>query len=168
MDQGPDMDQGPPPPPCTGATTEAAYPGWTDLTVCMSTVFHTQADAAKLCASGWHMCTATQYLARGGTKYVLTNQGPLYWLAACVKPGSPPQDGVCTNPQTGCPGGCAVGWSCVNGGSGITRTGHDRYAIEAHTYCYRLGTNTATGAYWWALSPNLSSTIPAGAVCCKD
>jgi hypothetical protein len=154
------------PPPCANSTQNTVG-AWTNMTLCEGPTGIPQDQAAALCAPGWHLCTAADYLARGGKKKVTNVQSPSYWLAACVVPGTPPLDTTCVGWTTGCASTCTVGWGCT-GPPGVSRTGSDRYPLKGpHPYCYRMGQDDAKyGAYWFALTP--TSTTPTGAICCLD
>lgn len=162
-------DQGPPPPPCSANAIERPVTGaWNGMALCESKTATPQQWAAAACNSnGWHLCTASEYLALGGKNKMLTSQAVIYWIAGCVEPGKPPMDGVCGSWGTGCPTACAVGWGCT-GPPGISRTGYDRYTLNAHMYCYKVGVDDlAYGAYWFVLVPT-GSPSTTGAVCCPN
>lgn len=153
-------------PPCKGSKHNPIN-AWTGMTLCEGPSGINQDQATGLCNTGWHLCTATDYLTRGGKMQVTSVQSPSYWLAACVIPGQPPLDSTCAGWLPGCPSYCQVGWGCT-GGSGVSRKDSDRFPLKGpHPYCYQMGQNDPKyGAYWFALTP--TSTTPTGAICCLD
>ena len=166
LDKAP-LDKAPPPPCSSVAVERPATAVWTNMIPCESKNTTAQQGAAAACNSGWHLCTTTEYLSRGGKVKMLTSQYPIYWIAGCVEPGKAPTEAVCPSFPAGCSGGCEVGWGC-SGPPGISRSTHAVYPLSAHVSCYRVGVNSSTyGAFWFTLTPG-GSPPTTGAVCCRD
>ncbi len=136
---------------CTAGMTEAKYTGWNKMVECSTKTGTalTQCASTKRCATGWHLCTATEYLARGGK--VSGGKG-FAGMAGCVRNGLPfttwPLDGVCGS-CAGTHGSNVVSsWYCAGGGGAIPRS--DLYlAIWTATTCHRVGLNLPShGGYW--------------------
>ena len=146
-----------PPPPCSSGST-VAFAFAPTMVVCTSLAGSAQDQCAaeQLCnvAHGWHLCTAGEFLARGGQTLAYA---PNAWLAACTTYSSSasafgvPTDGVC-----GCstPGSIApnkVAWNC---GTTLwaTQSSYTPLGVVATDACTCIGPATAscTDGYWKA------------------
>lgn len=128
-----------------------------------------QCDAARHCGVGWHLCTATEYLGRGGrTSSPPGGQFDHHWLAACVRVGdtlSPPDnDAICPGSCVNVPGAqLAVSWPCAT--AGWSYSVNSPLGIVTHTSCQLVGVNDAAWAGFWITQP--ASAAVDGAACCK-
>lgn len=128
-----------------------------------------QCDAVEECEPGWHACSATDYVARGGRdvapNFSTTNRA---WLAACVRDVSSAQFmnaacSVCGQEPNRPP---SVQWYCD--GSAVYAGGMSGDTLGIHTFpeCTRVGENAADhGAYW---RMGFSASGPSFVVCCLD
>lgn len=127
-----------------------------------------QCDASNACATGWHLCTASEHRAVYETTEAPAVLDSTLWIAGCVRDGGAPMspmDNVCsdcTGTQTGSDED--VGFSCVNS---IRLTSESLYVgIRAAGSCQFAGTSdSGNDAYW---SPQPSSNDLNGALCCAD
>lgn len=125
----------------------------------------TQCAAGSMCGAQWHLCTATEFLARGGRTRA-TN--PRAWLATCVRRNNQvfaPTDTVCGDP---CGSSSAtaliVAWSC---GSSAAYTSTARYVgAVASTVCTQMGVQGSRTAAFWEPSSTAAQTQRA-ALCCR-
>jgi hypothetical protein len=158
-------------PPCSGAAAQE-YCRLTDpseviMAVC-SAVGHEQCEVMDDCEAGWHACTATDYVARGGRDVVPDfSTTTRAWLAACVQDLGDSQ--FRNEPCTYCgDAGFApvVEWWCdgevvYEGGMAGTTLG-----VVADPLCMRLGSNLpANGAYWGMA---FTTGAPSFVMCCLD
>jgi hypothetical protein len=151
-------------PPCAaGVATAMAY--GKVMAICGPGGAVNQCTAASLCGAGWHLCTASEYLARGGTST------PGIWgarLASCVRENNAvfaPTDKLCAicDSIDGNVPSVAVAWAC-SGGTPFA-VPHLYVGAVTHTGCYRLGVNDPQhAAYWGPLSTGSHSNH---AVCCN-
>jgi hypothetical protein len=138
------------------------------MAVC-STSGRTQCESVEECEVGWHACTATDYVARGGRdvapNFSATNRA---WLAACAR-----DLGDVGLKNEAC-GSCnqvidfepVVQWWCD--GDIVYEGGMSGDTLGVHTNaeCMRVGENTAGhGAFW-----TMDFTGGGGnfVVCCSD
>ncbi len=158
-------------PPCSFAP-EQMYCSLEDpanviMAVC-SSAGRTQCEVMSSCQPGWHACTATEYVARGGRDvppdFSTTNRA---WLAACVQDVG--ATGFKNEPCSVC--GEAnfdpvVQWWCD--GQVVYEGGMagDTLGVVAAPECMRVGTNAATHAAYWSMS--FASGSPSFVMCCLD
>lgn len=127
-----------------------------------------QCDASNACATGWHLCTASEYR----TTYEATEAPAVLdstlWLAGCVRDGAAPMspsDSVCsdcTGTQTGSDED--VAFSCVNS---IRLTSDSLYVgVRAAGSCQFVGTSNSGDDAYWSAQP--ASNTLNGALCCVD
>lgn len=152
-------DAGPSPIGCGDGTVDQAYPS-ADMVGCNGSA--TQCAADTLCGSGWHLCTYSEYEARGGATVVTT---AFRWIASCVRRAdctveATPTDGICGSCSR--TGGTAttLGTSCP-AGSTLTDTDCPLGAVAGMSSWRLLGESTCT-----------RSTVSAtnglyGATCCR-
>ncbi len=93
------VDAGPPVPGCRDGTEDQVYPSG-DMVGCDGAL--NQCMAGMLCASGWHLCTATEYQARVD----LPAFGLQRWIASCIRHGcssdaTSPTDDICGDCTSG-------------------------------------------------------------------
>ena len=166
-DKSPSFDTPSSPQPCaTGVSTGTKY--GKSMAVCGDAqgAAVNQCTAASLCGSGWHVCTASEYLARGGA----TIQ-PGVWgarLASCVRENGgafAPTDKPCAvcDSLLGKSPTAAVAWGCVDGY--VFSLPHLYVGAVTHTSCYRLGVNDAQHAAYWG--PLSTGTGARYSVCCN-
>jgi hypothetical protein len=156
-----------PGPACSAlAQPAASVPQWSGkMVVCDALAGTDQCNAGTLCntAAGWHLCTASEYRALGGT----VAGGPTAaWLQACIRDsGGPhaPMDLLCA---------CVaavdtmeeVAWYCTTGNPMLTTDMLHIGVTTSDSSCRRLGANDPqTEAFWVHRKAN--STVHS-AVCC--
>jgi len=136
------------------------------MVICGSTsTILDQCSAEQRCnlAAGWHLCTATEYLAGGGATSAPPSTGA--WIAACIRAGGAPfapVDGVCQC-ATLTMANAGVEWSCSGGDPSMTSAGHS--GVRTWTTCRRVGANSAASAAYWAPDPSVQGMFYA--VCCR-
>jgi len=109
----------------------------------------TQCEAAKLCAKTWHLCTVTEFLARGG-RTINPGLADDAWLAGCTRSGTlhAPKDGICSSCVRAGSSFTAVGWSCKDGSTTLSMSSVVLGVTNAQN-CRRLGVNSAANAARW-------------------
>ncbi len=158
------LSDGPVQPPCaSGATKGQTYAA--NMVVCGGSAQVNQCSAAPLCntAGGWSMCTASQFLARGGKTTVTVKRA---WLAACIRNNSTPTaptNAICsscmgTNLSAG-----GVGWRCT--GSKSDTKSNAYIGVASFFECRRVGVNTTAVEGDW--HPFASAGVVDSAVCCR-
>lgn len=126
----------------------------------------TQCQAATVCnvAGGWDLCTATQYLKRGGAT---SSKNYVLWLKACVR-----ETTLLTSPQNNPCGKCsseptvivAATWLCT--GAASLQSGKRYLGVVTNKACRRVGQNLPTNGAMWTIKE--SSTSLLGALCCHS
>jgi hypothetical protein len=128
-----------------------------------------QCEVMDDCEPGWHPCTATDYVARGGRDVPpdLSSATDRAWLAACAQDLG---DSRFRNEPCSYCGDASfepvVEWWCDGevvyaGGMAGTTLG-----VMATPECMRVGDNLAThGAYW---GMGFTTAGPSFVVCCLD
>lgn len=164
----------PPLPPCKPATSSplqtycnTVNPSQVIMATCPSG--GTQCEAHTACATGWHLCTGTEYLARGG-KTVPPNSSIIRaWIGACGLDvtGTKLKDGVCsTCATTTINAPWAMLYECDTGNQIGPGMADNALGAVTSNICMRLIQNTpANGGYWslyWA------SSGAGGSLCCLD
>jgi len=122
-----------------------------------------QCQASTLCGSAWHLCTATEYLARGGTALGYTG-GP--WIQSCIRTNNKvtaPTDTICPSCVYSTSIIAEVMWDCGGGGFGNSLVTAQLAPTTANV-CGRLGIDDASTAGYWF--PGSASTPHPAAVCC--
>ena len=111
-------DAGPPPIACADGTEDEVYPGGR-MVGCNGAA--DQCTAETLCGAGWHLCTYSELVARGGdTQMPLVDR----WIASCVRdapscaPAPAPADTVCSSCVRTTPGTVTVAQLCGASGPG--------------------------------------------------
>jgi len=133
-----------------------------NMVVCQASAGKTTCAAAPLCGTGWHLCKASEYLARGG---VTVQPTVVSWLASCIRDGSAPfvpseqPCSTCNFNSTYV--SVPVSWDC--GGSPLTSHGYLHFPVKTWTACRRLGSKTAPAALW---TFDLNTSKLNGAACC--
>jgi hypothetical protein len=134
---------------------------------CVYPTYFDQCEASKRCntAASWHLCTAAEYVARGG-KDTPPPVGIAAWLDACVR-----ENGVVQDPFVpGCSGcdqkdvlAAEVNWLCTGASFGSSLASA---FIGVHTYaqCWRVGTNVSQNDGRWRAEP--ASMKLSSALCC--
>ena len=150
---------------CANQATESAVVGWTNMVRC-SKLLVNQCDAVSLCNanSGWHLCTATEYLARGGK----TQGADDHWLAGCVRGSSgkvtAPVDGICAS---GCPftsSSLIYSYFCI-GSIPVSPVGNLYVGLTTYVGCARPGQDKPNVEGYWTAQG--ITTSGRGAVCCN-
>jgi len=170
--------------PCQGAAMPA-LPACTDapeqvycrlddptqviMAVC-SAAGRSQCEVMDECEPGWHACTATDYVARGGRDMPpsFSSATDRAWLAACARDATGTQ--LKNEPCSVC--GQDVGfppsiqWWCD--GSVVYEGGMDgdTLGIVAAPECMRVGANTAGHGAFWTMS--FSDGAPSFVMCCSS
>ena len=138
------------------------------MAVC-STSGRTQCESVEECEVGWHACTATDYVARGGRdvapNFSATNRA---WLAACVRDLGDVglKNEACDSCNLVIDFEPVVQWWCD--GDVVYEGGMSGDTLGVHTNgeCMRVGENTAAhGAFW-----TMDFTGGGGnfVMCCSD
>lgn len=126
-----------------------------------------QCQAAAYCATGWALCTASQYQLRYGVAVeppIAVTEG--LWLAGCVRDGAVPTapvDGLCSSCGADQGSNQVVGWSCVNNVS--TNTDSLHVGLRTASACTHAGTTDMTTQGFWAAWP--AHALRSGALCCR-
>ncbi len=139
------------------------------MAVC-SAAGRSQCEVIDECDPGWHACTATDYVARGGRDIppAFSSATDRAWLAACVRDfdGTKLKNEACS----GCgqdPGFApSIQWWCD--GSVVYEGGMegDTLGIVAAPECMRVGANTAGHSAFWTMS--FADGAPSFVMCCLD
>jgi hypothetical protein len=159
-------------PPCSYSPEQVycrlSAPNEVIMAVC-SAAGRDQCEVIDDCEPGWHACTATDYVARGGRDVVpdFSSNTDRAWLAACVQDVG---DSRFRNvPCSHCGDASfepVVQWWCdgevvYEGGMAGTTLG-----VVAGPECMRVGSNLpGNGAYW---SASFTSGAPSFVMCCLD
>lgn len=167
VDAEPTPDTGPPPPRCASGCSETATYGTPvpTMVICRSSSKINQCGANNRCGKGWHLCTAGEYLKRGGAaKPAGTTLVPLEaWIQGCVRSGASPHaptNNVCScSSKQGTPARYCWRGSKLYGGPEL------HVGVLAHGRKHAVGVNTqATTAYWKA-APSTLATLYS--MCCS-
>jgi hypothetical protein len=156
---------------CAASATQAAlYPAGT-MAVCTlktGTATLNQCQAETLCNTnwGWHLCTASEYKARGGT----ASQWPSVqaWIKGCIRTKDKlfaPTDQIC-EPTCGVMTGkqMPTAWDCTNGIASFNYA-NENLGLSKASICWRVGIDDpSTGACW---SPLAASVPLDSALCCS-
>jgi hypothetical protein len=151
---------------CAMGPVVTAYPG-SQMVLCSSSgTLLSQCAASQSCEAlnGWHLCSAAEYLARGGKTIAAPKAG---WIAGCVRHGSTPT--APTNTTCGsCSGSVAVAtpisWTCSAGTLNSSHVNGD-IGLAGFATCLRVGVNDpATEGYWQPLSAGVNDAF---AFCCQ-
>jgi hypothetical protein len=161
-------------PPDTGSTNACSsgtmvYNFSPTMVVCQHPSLVTQCQAPAVCnvAGGWHLCTATEYRARGGvtTPHSYDNG----WIASCIR-----TSGTVHAPTNAiCPGSCqggftwppkTIGWTCGSGTADKVHT-DPTIGVCMRSECRRLGANSASNNAYWTFA--LTNETHYLAVCCR-
>lgn len=160
-------------PPCT-FEAEQVYcrkddPSQVIMAVC-SAAGRSQCEVMDECEPGWHACTASDYVARGGRDIApsFSSATDRAWLAACVRDVSGLQ--LRNQPCSVC--GQDVGfppsiqWWCD--GSVVYEGGMegDTLGVVAAPECMRVGSNAPGFGAFWTMS--FSDGAPSFVMCCSD
>jgi hypothetical protein len=135
-----------------------------DMVICSDPTGVDQCSAQSLCnmAAGWHLCTATEFRARGGKK--TPAQSPA-WIAGCIRAGGAPHapvDAVCLCTAAAAPL-AAVHYSCDTSLFGESPEAH--VGLVSYGLCFSVGTLSPTTEAYWVSSPSHSAR--GAAVCCS-
>jgi hypothetical protein len=127
----------------------------------------TQCDAASACAPGWHFCTGTEYLDRGGRTVPKADTIIYAWIAACVRDatGTEYHDGPCSVCETDVGASPGMIYGC-NGESISPGMIDDTIGATADTACHRIGDNVPALAGFWSI--NWSGHMAGHTLCCID
>jgi hypothetical protein len=173
IDAGATIDAGPPDAGATDAgstpcTFELAHTYGADMVVCGPGAMKISADQceaeATFCAPGWTLCTASQFLARGG----MTDPAPYAaWIAGCIREGggavTTPTDRICA-----CTPGARASLELLGiGCDGTTEYRADgaNIGIVASPGCYAAGPSGVGPMARWQPMPTPAAWT--GAVCCQ-
>ncbi len=156
-------DLGPAPLGCSsGFTNIFAYAS--NMILCQTTGSAFNQCKAAGCAAPGHLCTASEFRARGG---VAQAAPAVAWLAGCIRSGgssSAPTDMVCGDCSGFAQLNADLAWSCS---SGAVLLNSDAVAVGLATAstCRRVGTNSATTAAYW--KPLSTEQMLQAVVCCN-
>ena len=138
------------------------------MAVC-SSAGRNQCEVMDSCEPGWHACTATDYVARGGRDiapaFSTTNRA---WLAACVTDVNSHQlknepCSICGQETSYEP---TVQWWCD--GEVVYEGGMagDTLGVVAAPDCMRVGNNVENNGAYWGMA--FSDGAPSFVMCCLD
>ncbi len=163
-----------PDPPACPFGPEQVYcrlddPSHVIMAVC-SAAGRSQCEVMSECEPGWHACTATDYVARGGRDIPpsFSSNTDTAWLAACVRDakGTKLRNEPCAvcGQDVGFPP--SIQWWCD--GSVVYAGGMegDTLGITASPECMRVGTNAASHGAFWTMA--FSDGAPSFVMCCSD
>ncbi len=159
--------------PCAFAP-EQVYCALSDATrvimaVC-SAAGRSQCEVMSECEPGWHACTATDYVARGGRDVppAFSSATDRAWLAACVRDVTGTEFknepcSVCGQDPSYEP---SIQWWCD--GAVVYEGGMagDTLGVLAGPDCMRVGMNAASHGAFWSMS--FSDGAPSFVMCCLD
>ncbi len=126
----------------------------------------TQCEAGDACGAGWHFCSGSEYLSRGGRTVPMDSSIIYAWIGACVRDKTNQlTDAPCSKCDTevGLPPGMI--YYCDGGDVGPGMI-DDTIGATANSQCYRIGENTQAAAGYWAI--NWSGHLAAYTLCCID
>jgi hypothetical protein len=135
------------------------------MAICGSTSNRsTQCAAGAKCGAGWHLCSASEFLDRGGR----TKVAPVgAWLASCVRTAGSvhaPTDQVCSDcVYSNKTSNAVLSWVCST--NEPLRQGPLDTGMRTYPDCRRIAVNDATWAGYWAPDPAYQTM--AYAVCCR-
>ncbi len=151
-------------PPCALGTPLESYAA--EMVICDLAAKTPQCEAAKACnaAAGWRLCTATEFLDRGGRD---KPTAAVAWLGSCIRSGGAPHaptDSICGPCQAAGIATVDLAWPCppINGsayGNG------DHVGVGSSNMCLRIGTNDAAWEGFW--EPGRLNQPRTAAVCCR-
>jgi hypothetical protein len=162
-----------PSPPCAFAP-EQVYCHKDDtsrgIMAACSAAGRSQCEVMDECQVGWHACTATDYVARGGRDIApsLSSATDTAWLAACVRDfdGNALKNEACS--RCGQDPGYApsIEWWCD--GKVVYEGGMegDTLGVVASPECMRVGSNLASHGAFWTMA--FSDGAPSFVMCCLD
>jgi len=163
----------PPSPPCTFAPEQVyckkSDPGRVIMAVC-SAAGRTQCEVIDECEPGWHACTATDYVARGGRDVApaFSSNTDRAWLAACVRDvdGNKLKNEACSVCGQDPAYPPSIEWWCD--GTVVYEGGMDgdTLGVVAAPECMRVGANSAGNGAFWSMS--FSEGAPSFVMCCSD
>ncbi len=140
------------------------------IMVACTSAGRSQCEVMSECEPGWHACTATDYVARGGRDVApaFSTATDRAWLAACVRDvtGTEFKNEPCSVCGQDPPYEPSIQWWCdgevvyAGGMSG------DTLGVLAAPECMRVGENTAGHAAFWSMS--FSDGAPSLVMCCLD
>lgn len=143
-------------PACVNSTYGRSYAS--NMVVCHSSTSFNQCEAEQRCnqAAGWHMCTASEFLARGGKDANnAPGSGNSAWLKARIRNGpsdqpGTPEDQICSKcVKEYSSASYKVIWSCDQSTSYNATALY--IGIGSDYRCFRIGENNTTWAGYWAL-----------------
>ena len=128
-----------------------------------------QCAVMDTCERGWHACTPSDYVARGGRDvppdFSATNRA---WLAGCVRDvdGTAFKEEACSVCGTEVGYEPSVQWWCD--GEVVFEGGMagDTLGVVTSPECMRVGENTPAHSAYWSMS--FSSGAPSFVMCCID
>jgi len=152
--------------PACLTTITSSY--WSDpsMMICSGGPF-TQCTAENACnvAGGWHLCLASEFLARGGASTSIPTSA---WIKGCVRKNGAvdaPVDSLCSaSCASTTAGSVTIGWECANLNSS-SATDADNVGLVSAPKCSRVGVNTPATAGYWIWMPITSKKT--GALCCR-
>jgi hypothetical protein len=154
-----------------GATVQMIYPSTTGAMVFCKTIGGNQCMAASRCATGWHLCLPSEYLARGGDK-TPSPAGTLAWIGGCAVADAKMTKYTLTNgpcAKNNCvaelPSGSAPAyWNCA-GGSTAYNNYVSELGVSTSQKCQRVTADAkAYEGYWLTVPPQ--NTFAVGSLCC--
>lgn len=155
---------------CADDSVEQAYADSPIMVGCNGNV--NQCGSAALCATGWHLCTYAEYVARGGANEKASANR---WLAGCVRQYDSPTVSCPAEDENVCGNACAstsaealnVHFKCD--GSEPIASDQVNLGLLASNIQMRPGCDTAECSYVDVVtaSAGKSALENFGATCCK-
>jgi hypothetical protein len=153
--------------PCAQVAARIKTYAGGDMVICRSAlqkVNHCNAEALCNTAGGWSLCSASQYLKRGGKAQGVQENA---WLKSCVLSGGTPHapsDALCSQCSAAKGSQVKVGWPCAS--QVVSYVSDFAWgAMVTLSECTRMGLDTpATEGYWigWTTTDLLDVSV-----CCK-
>jgi hypothetical protein len=122
---------------------------------------HCTAETACNVAGGWHLCTVTEFLARGGKTTPNTRAA---WIAGLMSKNSIPNNGISSN----CNNNSSIepdGWACDGSGTVESTSSTKTDAVSAGWWCVRLGKDVPEAAAHWESQG--AGSYGCYSLCCK-
>lgn len=147
---------------CGGSAPAFAYPG-SQMVICKSNLSLSLCLAVLGCGGGLHVCTATEFRARGG----MTTPAPYAgWLSSCTRNHTVPQapSNVVCSCGSETVAAAQVSWKCSAGAGGPTSSDQRYLGVASHSECRRVGIDDPSTEAYWHPRPNGSPSNYV--VCC--
>lgn len=141
------------------------------MAICQSTTgakfFQCNANQACNVANNWHVCLASEFVARGGEN---TSSTIVAWIEGCLANGgsvsSSPSSTFCSCTQASGISSRIIGYDCTDNTKTSTSTA-PYLGLVTNAQCWKLGSNlSASKAGYWSATEALA--MLSAAVCCSN